>query len=160
VNNTNAERQRRYIAKLKAQAKAAQGVSNGKIEAELAALKTENARLEAELKRERSRAGMFEAGLKLAQRQARPKAAKAPLPPDEARERTIKALRTQVRNLKAELRYAYMTKVGVMNFATMNVISKALHPDHKPSATEREEAYKLFTAWKADKDKVARKAKG
>src|ERR1700745_2246520 len=96
-DRTNAERQRRYIARLKAKAAIGGGVTNAKLEAELAALKTENARLEAELKRERSRASMFEVGLKRAQQQARPKAAKAPLPPDEARERRIKALTTQVR---------------------------------------------------------------
>jgi hypothetical protein len=46
---------------------------------------------------------------------------------------------------------------GSMSFQTMSAISKALHPDHKPSEAELEEAYKAFTAWKADSNKARRK---
>ena len=104
MDRTNAERQRRYIAKLKAQAAAANGVTNGKAEAEFAKLKAEVARLtdelaglKDELKSERGRAKMLEEGLKVAQRQMRtasqPKVAKPSLPPDEARDRRIKRSR-------------------------------------------------------------------
>src|SRR5262249_2211051 len=150
MDNAIAERERRNIARLKAKAAAAEGVSNAKIEAELAGLKAENARLRSELASERSRAANP------------PKAAKPPLPPDEARERRIKALTTQVQNLRAVIQ-AIVGRAS-MPRATLNAIAKALHPDRKLSEsereTERETALKLFTSWKADKDKVVRKAKG
>jgi hypothetical protein len=50
---TNAERQRRYIARLKAKAAAQGGVSNAAIETELAKLRAENAALKAELAKRR-----------------------------------------------------------------------------------------------------------
>jgi hypothetical protein len=43
-----------------------------------------------------------------------------------------------------------------MSFQTMSAISKALHPDSKPGEPEREQAFKLFSAWKADKDRAKR----
>ena len=89
---------------------------------------------------------------------SKPKVRKPPLPPDEERERTIKGLRTQVRNLKASL--VAVAGRASMSFATQSVIAKALHPDHKPSEAQRAEACRLFTAWKAEKDRVARVAKG
>lgn len=148
MDNTNAERQRRYIARLKAKAAIADGVTNAKAEAKLAALKAENARLKAELERERSK----------------PKAAKPPLPPDEERDRQIKSLKTRVRNLRIELyaeREWHKGKAdGSMSFQTMSAIAKILHPDHLPTEEQRLEACKLFTAWKGDKDRAARKAKG
>jgi hypothetical protein len=141
LDNTNAERQRRYIARLKAKAAAAEGVTNAKAEAELAALKAENARLKTELERERSK----------------PKTAKPPLPPDEELVRQNKSLKTRVRNLTAELHdmQAWYERLRPerMSFQTMSAISKALHSDYKPSETEREEAFKLFTAWKGDRDR-------
>src|SRR5262249_38298795 len=124
MDRTNAERQRRYIARLKAKAAAAEGVSNAKIEAELAGLRAENARLKSELASERSRTA------------SPPKAAKLPLPPDEARERAIKGLRTQVQNLKAAL--TAVVGRASMPRATLNAIAKALHPDRKLSESERE----------------------
>src|SRR5262249_6309501 len=67
--------------------------------------------LEAGLVHERTRIKMLEAGLQAARRAERqrvesPKASKPLLPPDEARDRRIKALTTQVRNLRTELRLA------------------------------------------------------
>jgi hypothetical protein len=85
---------------------------------------------------------------------SRPKAAKPPLPPDEQRERTIKGLRTQIRNLKAD--FAAAVGRANMPFATQSAIAKALHPDRQLSEAERDAAFKLFTAWKADKDKARR----
>ena len=80
-----------------------------------------------------------------------PRTGKAPLPPDEERDRIIKGLKTRVRNLAAELRASLeWIKHGAdtgMNFKTMSAIAKALHPDRKPSEAERAEACKLFTAW-------------
>jgi hypothetical protein len=46
-----------------------------------------------------------------------------------------------------------------MSFETQSAIAKALHLDRQPSEGERASAFKLFTAWKADKDKARRRAK-
>jgi hypothetical protein len=97
----------------------------------------------------------------------KPKAAKPPLPPDEARDRRIKALATENRNLKAKLRIMQeryndgLAKAGGMSFATQSAIAKVLHPDTRKQATEAEldKACKLFTSWKADKDKAQRHAR-
>jgi len=176
VDRTNAERQRRYIARLKERAAAAQGgVTNGKPEAELTRLKDENTRLKDELKIERNRAKMLEDGFQNLRRQQRaerpPKATKPPLPPDEARERRIKALTTESRNLKAKLRVMAehyregLATAGGMPFATQSAIAKILHPDERKHWTRAEldtrldDACKKFTAWKADKDRAARKTK-
>jgi hypothetical protein len=45
-----------------------------------------------------------------------------------------------------------------MSFATMSAIAKVVHPDTRRQATEADldRACKLFTAWKADKDKARR----
>jgi predicted RNase H-like nuclease (RuvC/YqgF family) len=123
--------------------------------------------LQAELSRERTRSKMFEAGLQNLQRQQRaeskPKAERPPLPPDEERERIIKGLKTRVRNLTAELRHTHewygRLHDGKMSFETMSVIAKVLHPDRQPSETERAEACRQFTAWKADKDKARRQGR-
>jgi len=91
----------------------------------------------------------------------KPKTKKPPLPPDEARERKIKALTTQVQNLRTVIQ-AIVGRAS-MPRATLNAIAKALHPDRKLSEAEREAeremALKLFTSWKADKDMVARRAR-
>src|SRR5262245_22858216 len=108
MDNTNAERQRRYIARLKAAA------AQPEVLKQLAQARQRIAQLEHEL----------------AQAKARPK--KPPLPPDEARKRTIKGLRTRVRNLEAALQM-----VAGMPRATQNAIFNALHPDRKLSAAER-----------------------
>jgi len=124
--------------------------------AEVARFKDEIARLKAELASERGHCKMLEERLK------RAGAAKPPLPPDEARERKIKALTTQVQNLRAVIQ-AIVLRASIPR-ATLNAIAKALHPDRKLSEAEREAeretAFKLFTAWKAEKDRVARIAKG
>jgi predicted nucleic acid-binding Zn-ribbon protein len=201
LDRTNAERQRRYIQRLKARAA---GVTNASDTAgEIAALKQELtqakariAELEAarpterdgkdprvaELQRElqQAKARITEMGLeRAAERQAfrdewerraakaKPKAEKPPLPPDEARDRQIKSLKTRVRTLMSELHDVrehakeVQGKTGSMDFQTMSAIAKALHPDRKPSEAEwealRDKALKLFTAWKADKDKARRR---
>jgi hypothetical protein len=87
------------------------------------------------------------------------KAARPPLPPDEVRDRQIKALKTANQTLRAKLRaneawYA-AERPTVMSFKTVSAISLALHPEHAPTDDERANAIKLFNAWKAD----ARKAR-
>jgi len=67
-----------------------------------------------------------------------------------------------VRNLAAELRYTREFTQGgksAMSFATMSAIAKVVHPDTRKQATEADldRACKLFTAWKADKDKARRR---
>jgi hypothetical protein len=167
---TGAERQRRYMARLKAAAGSQSAVTNGATvkDREIAALKAQIAELEAAQKggqgeyilaieRENS---TLRGQLERQQRQS-PKADKPPLPPDEARDRRIKALETRVRNLRAELHASQewnRGKDGSMNFKTMAAISKVLHPDREPSEAERVEACKLFTAWKATRDAARRGA--
>jgi predicted RNase H-like nuclease (RuvC/YqgF family) len=108
-------------------------------------LEASNAELAAELDRERGRAKMFEEGLKNAQRQMRagstPKAAKPPLPPDEARDRRIKALTTQVRNLRQEIGHL----IGAPKFTTIRMsaplvreMRSALHPDRAAGDAKRQ----------------------
>jgi hypothetical protein len=128
--------------------------------------------LEGELARERQRRKDAE-GRMLGQAQAfrderarhKPEAARPPLPPDEARDRRIKSLATENKNLKAKLAYfkqwyeAGLATAGGMSFETQSAIAKALHSDRQPSETDQANALKLFNAWKANKDKARRKAK-
>jgi chromosome segregation ATPase len=144
---------RRELAAATRQAPAAEPPSLAALKQELTAAKARIAELE------RTAAAKI-AALNAELRDATPKqrTSKPPLPPDEQRERRIKALNTQVRNLKANL--ATIAGRGSMSFATQSAIAKCLHPDHKPSEAQRADACRLFTQWKAEKDLVARKAKG
>jgi hypothetical protein len=88
---------------------------------------------------------------------AKPKAERPPLPPDEARDRRIKALMTENRNLKTAINNLgqgfadRLAAAGAMSFATQAAIAKCLHPDKQPpTKEERNEAFKLFSAWKSD----------
>ena len=83
-----------------------------------------------------------------APRAAKPKAE----PPDEARERIIKGLRTRVRNLTEALQY----QLGVMPRETRTAIDKVLHPDTRDNTTEadRDRAVKGWNLWKIDNDKA------
>jgi hypothetical protein len=47
-------------------------------------------------------------------------------------------------------------KHGVMSFKTVSIISKALHPDSKPSDHDRAEAFKAFSGRKADRNAAER----
>lgn len=71
---------------------------------------------------------------------------------------TNKKLREEIQYLKLEVA-AGPPEVGSMSFRTMSAIANVLHPDRKPTDADREHACKLFTAWKADKDKARRQAK-
>jgi hypothetical protein len=153
---SNAERQRRYVARLKAQAKA--GGDNEALKARCAALEKELATAKAHITEMRDEM----LGQRFAPKPRKPKTERPPLPPDEERDRIIKGLKTRVRNLTFELQAIreLNTKIamnrGMMNFQTMSAIAIALHPDRKPSEAEREHACKLFTAWKADSAKARR----
>jgi hypothetical protein len=61
-------------------------------------------------------------------RAAEPKPENPPLPPDEQRDKTIKGLKTRVRNLTAELHYTREWKEAAnatgMSFATKGTIMK------------------------------------
>ena len=92
----------------------------------------------------------------------KPKAEKPPLPPDEARDRRIKALTTENQNLKRriaadERHYKEAEKRGVMGFKAIAAISKALHPEHEPTKAERADAIRHFNAWKADANSARRR---
>jgi hypothetical protein len=96
-------------------------------------------------------------------RAAKPKAEKPPLPQDEARDRRIKALTTEVRDLKAQLRHMqehYAARTGVMSRATRNAIDWVLQPDQRSNATAARwgAAAKAWNAWKSDNNKVLRNA--
>jgi hypothetical protein len=102
----------------------------------------------------------------------KPRAEKPPLPPDEVRDRRIKALTTEVQNLKAQVRHMkqhaedVQGKTGSMSFPTMSAIAKVLQPEQRKHLTRREldekldVACKAFTAWKADNDKARRRTAG
>lgn len=47
-------------------------------------------------------------------------------------------------------------KQGAMSFKTVSMISKALHPDSKPSDRDRAEAFKAFSGWKAERNAAKR----
>jgi len=135
---SNAERQRRYIARLKARAQPGSSDDD----------KARIAELEAELRAEREASlGQAQAFCdEMKRRGAKPKTG-MPVPPDEERERRIKALTTRVRNLRGELAAAYAQ--GAMSRATYVLIAKCLHPDQRDnaSAAERNEAAARFIGW-------------
>lgn len=146
--------------------------------ADMAALKAENTELRKQLAQAKARIsdmGMemaaqtqaFRDEVKRRAAKAKPKAEKPSLPPDEERDRQIKSLKTRVRNLTAELHHERehaekaQSQTGAMDFRTTSAIAKCLFPDQRHNATEadKDKACKLFTAWKADKDKARRAAR-
>jgi len=143
---------RRRAGQAKAKPKPADSEAIAKLEARIRELEAERDALKKEL--------ADSVGERFAPRQrATPKAAKPPLPPDEQRERTIKGLRTRVRNLEAELSHERtMHQLGVMSFKTMSLIAKCLHPETRKHVrdTELDDAMKAFTVWKSDRDKARR----
>jgi hypothetical protein len=118
----------------------------------------------ARLKDELYTARMESVGARFAPRPraTKPKAEKPPLPPDEVRDRQIKALKTRLRNVTSELHasrewHARKTP-GAMPFRTRGALMKCLHPDQRGNATEadKDEACKLFTSWTGDSNKARR----
>jgi hypothetical protein len=158
VAMTGAERLRRYRLK--------HGVTKPvtKPGAADAALAQELARARAEITELRLEAAAQAQAIRDAGRRRAPasRAEKPPLPPDEQRERTIKALTTANRTLRAKL--AHMERqydeesrrVGAMSFRTFGKIAEALHPDTTTEA-KRSEACGLFTEWKKDAERAARR---
>jgi hypothetical protein len=222
MDRTNAERQRRYIAKLKA--RAAGAVSNdprlAELEEENTKLKAENARLKAkqaepakkpppeppsapqapppsgrraqaealhrvarpfpktweELVRqgEEAKAAKQRPEAKLAALEAKFQKAQGRIAQLEganalqdeiaARDKRIKALTTQVTNLKAHLRMARnfyeeeKRRRGTMPFATYATLMKYLNPqDPTPTVEQRTEAYIALTQWKQANDRTRKK---
>ena len=89
--------------------------------------------------------------------------AAAPLPPDEARERQIKALATENKTLKDKVRVLAASldearaATGAMSFETESAIANCLHPEATtPTLEQRVEAYKHFNGWKAANKKAQR----
>jgi hypothetical protein len=175
MDRTNAERQRRYIQRLKARAA---GVTNAPAAtSEIAALEQELAQAKEKLVAANAR--ITEMGHKRAaerqafrdeweRRAAKPKAEKPPLPPDEERDRIIKGLKTRVRNVTQELRHfkqyheGQMAKHGGMLRPTRIAIDKVLHPEQRKHWTRAELDAKLDEAcklWNAFNDKARRQAR-
>jgi DNA repair exonuclease SbcCD ATPase subunit len=127
--------------------------------------------LEAERRREKDRAEFALKRIKemvneyrAARTQAAPpKPAKAPLPPDEHRERIIKGLRTQLANVRRELRATrgHYESQGLMPRRTQIMLAKCMHTDtrNSVSAADKDEAAKLFFAWKVANDRAQRKGR-
>jgi hypothetical protein len=184
---TNAERQRRYIARLKAQAAQA-AVSNGvgKIkpnpatERELhgklmnamheidglnrklaAACKSEPDQVRAlreEIDALKKRLVRADASAKATQT----KAAKAALDPDSDAARQIKGLLTQTQTLRRKLKSLtgiLEAKGYAMPSETRKALEWVLHPDQRRNATEAQwdKACKLWNAWKDTMDRAHRK---
>jgi hypothetical protein len=121
---------------------------------EVAALKARIAGLEVE----RDRYKQMAESRKL--RAAKPRVEKAPLPPNEERDRKIEALEKTNRELREKIRTVnelhsaairHYAEKGSMSPADIRMISKALHPEHAPTERERTAAFKAFNAWKADR---------
>jgi uncharacterized small protein (DUF1192 family) len=139
------------IEKLKAQAKAG-GDGNATLKAKCTALEQEIAALKAELH--------DTLGTRFAPRERKPKVEKLPLPPDEVRERRIKALTTEVRNLKAQIRY-----ITIMHGATFTPeleknIRVCLHPDWVPDPKQKRRYEKTLADFNAVMDATKAKQKG
>lgn len=167
MDNTNAERQRRYMARLKARA---EGVSNA--QDEVASLKEQLAEAKAALKELKAKGvsnatddawrrkdttdRLREQVANLKIENAKLRAQKAPLPPDEARDRQIKGLKTANQNLRARLHIMEqhyeerIAQAGGMPRHTCIAIDKILHPDTRDNATEKDkdEACRGWNAWK------------
>jgi hypothetical protein len=123
--------------------------------------------LETALNIERGRCKVQQEGLENLKRELRagraPKPVKPPLPPDEIRDRKIKAQATQIQNLKmlqASTMARYMEALrdhGAMDFRTFSAISFVLHPDTRDQAeaSHKDKALRGLNAWKADNSKAA-----
>jgi hypothetical protein len=152
---SNAERQERWRIKRNKEIEELRKAANGAKPAsqELAALRQRVRELEAAL--------AAKPASKPA-KAAQTKAAKAPLPPDEVRDRQIKALKTQVKNLMSERDAAFhlaegVIAVGGMRPETRRAIDKVLHPDSRPTEVDRDEACKGWNVWKNSNDKARRR---
>jgi hypothetical protein len=99
-----------------------------------------------ELAQARERIAELEKALKIAQAQA-----ESPAIPPSVEITRLKKANKELRGKLAYLTRWYneeMLRNGKMLPATFRAIAKCLHPDHTPSAAEREDACKLFNAWR------------
>lgn len=122
----------------------------------IAALRAELARAKARIaEMVLERAAQAQAFRDEVRRRAHPaRADRGPLPPDEARDRRIKALTTENRNLKLKVRHLEeefderVTRAGGLTRKEENAIIKVLHNDQRGNATEadKDEACKAFLA--------------
>jgi DNA repair exonuclease SbcCD ATPase subunit len=145
MGTANAERQRRYIQRLKAKAaRASQATLDD----------TETTALRQELADANKRIAELEAKAKTKAKDKKSAIDSAREPTsDEAR--TIERLRKSLREARAELhtlrtwyRTSGLPERAGMSFATYTTIAKALHPDRSPTEAERGEAMRAFNAWK------------
>ena len=167
---SNAQRQRRYVARLKAKAKAGAGDGNAALAAAKAriaeleaqgaggdtALKAKVAALETELGLERNIArGNFRAAKRL--------------------EKEIRRFKSENRKLREDVMYLKIEvaaandddadKVVAMDRATVTALDKALHPDRRLNRTvaeheaDQDEAYKMLNAWRDGNKKGRRQTR-
>lgn len=71
-------------------------------------------------------------------------------------QKTNNELRKEIAAMRKHFDKQQSQKQGVMSFKTVSMISKALHPDSKPSDHDRAEAFKAFSGWKADRNAAER----
>ena len=182
MDNTNAERQRRYIARLKAAARGkASPVSNAKLEARIRELEAElaerkghtaakapvsngQARTEPQTDPREVRRLRAEVG-RLRELLAKAEAKAATVPPAE-RDRVIEGLRTRNRNLMAENSYVRQhyeqkekqlkTRFRISEEA-YNAALKCAHPDRTPDKAEKTRTTALLIEWKNAMKKEARR---
>jgi len=98
---------------------------------------------------------------RLVRRDSAAEAVKPQLDPDSAAAIEIEGLKTWVQNLRRELAFwkerdREAGKRGVPSFQVESLFAKALATEHEPTKQARTEAWKAYTAWKADAKKVAR----
>jgi predicted RNase H-like nuclease (RuvC/YqgF family) len=154
---SGAERQRRYIDKL---INPAAKPETAKLKQDLAAARARIAEVEAKLADDKVRIHELERTVhtllqQLADADRKPKT----LPPDAARERTIKRLKKQIENL--ENLVANFDGEARMPRDCRIAIDKVLHPDARKHGIKDEvldEACKRWNAWKSDNDKANKKS--
>jgi hypothetical protein len=163
---TNAERQRRYMAKLKAAAKQQAAVSNGALQARIAELEAELARLKQQAAVSNGGQDWEVRSLRArlldsqgANRELREQLARAKMPRTESEEftalqRQLKAARTRIQSLTRDLnivREQRDAKPTAITKKQRNKLLHALHPD-KEVAEERKkalnDALQIFNALK------------
>ena len=147
---SNAERQRRYIARLKARGAPPGG---GAPEPRIRELEAENADLRGRLTEE------IKARLR---REAKAGKSASPVTGRDGEDPRIARLQNRNKELRGELHelkkwYASgIAKKGGMNWDTFNKVVRCLHPEFRKhvSAADIDEACGLFTQWKKDRDKA------
>jgi hypothetical protein len=79
---------------------------------------------------------------------------------NEELKRQLKGTRTQISNLRGELRHvrqwheSEMSKTGGIPFAARSKIGRALHPEHNPTRDELTDAFKAWSQIISDQRKA------